>query len=111
MLNFKQFQMFLAFISIFIFFTILNYSCKNTAVSPPEDAPGRRDYVWTVDTLNCPADPMFRMWGSSPTDIWTTSYGNWDKSISHFDGEYRCSNGRTKTSENIPILKKELNKY
>ena len=33
------------------------------------------------------------MWGSSPTDIWRTSDGSWDKSISHFDGEQWSSYG------------------
>jgi hypothetical protein len=27
------------------------------------------------------------MWGSSPTDVWCVSPGDWDKSLAHFDGE------------------------
>jgi len=52
-------------------------------LEPVEDTPGKRDYVWTVDTI----ETYFRrMWASSPTDIWAVNNGDWDKSISHFDG-------------------------
>jgi hypothetical protein len=33
------------------------------------------------------------MWGSSPTDIWTTTTSNWDVSISHFNGSRWTSYG------------------
>jgi hypothetical protein len=73
---------------------LLPYIGCNT-VEPPEEGeqPGRRDYVWTVDTLNCPNDPLGKMWGSSPDDIWRTSDGYWEKSISHFNGENWVSYG------------------
>jgi len=80
---------FIAFITAAIL-----YSCNDNPVNPLDNLkPGRRDYVWTVDTLNYPYDIMYRMWGSSPTDVWTTSSGDWDKSISHFDGEKWSSSG------------------
>lgn len=72
---------------LILFITALMlYSCNDNSVNPDNLQPGRRDYVWTVDTLNYPYNPMYRMWGSSPTDIWTTSSGYHDKSISHFNG-------------------------
>ena len=64
--------------------TILQ-SCDST--EPIDDnKPGRRDYVWAVDTLNTPDNTYSRMWGISPTNIWLISPGGWDKSIAHFDG-------------------------
>jgi len=70
---------------LFIALSSIYFSCDN-AVGPGGDTPGRRDYTWTIDTLNYPYDPMDRLWGSSPMDIWTTSSGYWDKSISHYNG-------------------------
>jgi len=64
---------------------LLNLSC-NTTEPNDELNPGRRDYTWTVDTLAGLNNPRYRMWGSSPTDIWATTGSNWNVSISHFDG-------------------------
>jgi len=64
---------------------LLLNNCDNT--EPVDELkPGRRDYAWTVDTLNYPFAPLTRIWGSSPTDVWAISPGDWDKSISHFNG-------------------------
>lgn len=62
-------------------------SCDTT--EPPIDntTPGRRDYVWSIDTLDAPSNTYYRMWASSLTDIWCVSSHDWDKSIAHFDGE------------------------
>lgn len=68
-----------------ILISSIYFSCQSPT-GPDDITPGRRDYVWTVDTLNYPYDTMYRMWGSSPTDVWTTSSGDHDKSISHFNG-------------------------
>src|SRR5690554_234536 len=68
-------------------FLITAFSCDNSIVDPPEDQPGRRDYVWTVDTINYPGKTLYRIWGSSPTDIWAVSAGgDITKDIHHFDG-------------------------
>ena len=34
-----------------------------------------------------------RIWASSPTDVWGTNTDDWDKSISHFDGQSWSSYG------------------
>jgi len=71
----------------FITATIL-YSCKDNPVNP-NDTPGRRDYVWVADTIKIPNNysaDLRVIWGSSPTDVWATSSGYHDKSISHFNG-------------------------
>jgi len=83
---------FLAF--VLLSFVLCNLGCKKTPTEPPIDnlQPGRRDYVWTVDTLNF-YDTMLRLWGSSPTDVWATTRGNFYESIFHFDGNKWSTDG------------------
>jgi hypothetical protein len=76
----------LLLLSLLPFLLLTAFSCKDDVVTPPELQPGRRDYTWTVDTIDAPGDTYYRMWASSPTDVWATSPGYWDKSIAHFDG-------------------------
>jgi hypothetical protein len=73
-------------ILLFLFFFIILISCNSNPLEQPIPQ-GRRDYVWKVDTLETPYDRMGKLWGSSPTDVWRTSDGDWDHSISHFDGK------------------------
>jgi hypothetical protein len=80
--------------------SILTQLSCNTTEPTDELKPGRRDYIWTVDTLNYPFATLYRIWGSSPTDVWATSPGNWDKSISHFNGNRWTSYGVT--GMNVP---------
>lgn len=82
------------FLFLLISFLITAQSCNTT--EPTDDLkPGRRDYTWTIDTLPGINNPRFRMWGSSPTDIWATTSSNWENSISHFDGSRWISYGVT----------------
>lgn len=74
---------------------LISLRCDTTEPPGEELKPGRRDYTWSVDTLAGSNSPRFRMWGSSPTDIWATTTSNWDVSISHF-------NGSTWTSYGVP---------
>ena len=80
---------FLAFSLTVISLLIFN-SCDTAEPIADEITPGRRDYTWTVDTLD---HPVSKIGGSSPTDVWVTSLGDWDKSISHFDGTIWSSYG------------------
>ncbi|MGB8319066.1 MAG: hypothetical protein WCE54_13120 [Ignavibacteriaceae bacterium] len=73
-------------VSFLLFLSII--SCNTT--EPPEDnlQPGRRDYIWTMDSLK--SDLWFGlsdMWGSSPTNIWMVAGGitGWD-CLWHYDG-------------------------
>jgi len=71
---------------VFILFVIGLLSCNTT--EPPEDKPGRRDYIWKVDSLK--SDDWFGIsdiWGDSPTNIWLTASGvtGWD-CLWHYDG-------------------------
>ena len=75
-------------IFLIILATIFSLITKCSPTEPPDNElkPGRRDYTWTVDTLEAPWDTYYRLWASSPNDVWATSPGDWDKSIAHYDG-------------------------
>ena len=63
-------------------------SCKNNPleISAPSP-PGRRNYVWTLDTLKTPFNYFTGLWGSSPSDVWTVGGGgDPDNRLWHFDG-------------------------
>ena len=63
-------------------------TCKKSPTEPTEEQPGRRDYVWTVDTLK--ADDWFGfsgVWGTSANNIWITAVGVSPKDcLWHYDG-------------------------
>lgn len=81
--------MFLLFILILLF-----AQCGTTEPPADELKPGRRDYTWTVDTLNIPFTTLQRIWGSSPIDVWVIGPGgDKDKTIFHFDGVRWNSDG------------------
>jgi hypothetical protein len=71
---------------------LIFFSCEK-GTEPEQLKPGRRDYTWTVDTLNYPYNTLTRMWGSSPTDVWAINSGDHYKSIFHFDGEKWSTDG------------------
>ncbi len=86
----KYFSTFIAaFIFTVIFFTMINFSsCDETPVDPYDKLkPGRRDYIWKMDTLNIGIGETlsFRdIVGNSPDDVWL---GNLDPGLWHFDGK------------------------
>jgi hypothetical protein len=62
------------------------FSCSSPT-GPGGDTPGRRDYVWTVDTLNSPMNVLNSIWGSSPTNVWTIGPGgDANNRLFHYDG-------------------------
>ena len=88
-----------AILSLLIFVNIT--SCNG--VSEPEIQPGRRDYVWEVDTLKLPPGEfatIYGIWGSSPTDIWACGDGSSNKyRLWHYNG-IAWNNVET----NLPII-------
>jgi hypothetical protein len=68
-------------------------SC-NRNPTEPEPQPGRRDYVWTVDSLDPGGESLFllRIWGQSPNDVWAIGASSWSAtSIWHYNGkQWRC---------------------
>jgi hypothetical protein len=68
-----------------VIFIIVN-SCGDNGVGP-EIQPGRRDYVWTVDTIKISFNDLGKLWANSPNDIWAVgSGGGLDQTIWHYDG-------------------------
>lgn len=69
---------------------MLGTECKDLGQSPEILTPGRRDYVWTVDTLKtAPGDAIYpsRIWGGATNDVWLACFGSPITSLLwHFDG-------------------------
>ena len=66
--------------------TIIN-SCNHS--TEPEPQPGRRDYTWTVDTINPGKESLYmlRIWGAEATDVWAVGSSSWSAtSIWHYNG-------------------------
>lgn len=64
---------------------------KDNPIIPDEPLkPGRRDYIWTVDTIRIPIGDLFypwRIWGSAPNDVWLVGSGSPSTNLLwHFDG-------------------------
>ena len=74
-------------------FLIALFSCNSNPVTPSEVHPGRRDYVWTADTLPN-YSYMGKLWGSSPSDVWAIgAAGSYSNTIYHFDGNKWSTDG------------------
>ena len=73
---------------------LMAFNCDSNPVAPEQ--PGRRDYVWTIDTVNSdPYKTLLRMWASSPTDVWVTGIGgDFAKDIFHYDGQIWTTQGK-----------------
>lgn len=71
---------------------ILN-SCGENGVEPVPQ-PGRRDYVWSVDSLDPGSESLFlvRIWGISANDVWAIGVSSYSAtSIWHYNGQqWRC---------------------
>lgn len=76
-----------ALLILFVVITIVSLSCKHT--TEPEPQPGRRDYVWTVDTINPGQEFLLltRIWGSSKNDVWAVgASSSTSTAIWHYNG-------------------------
>jgi hypothetical protein len=73
---------------------LFDLSCKDKAVGPEEIKPGRRDYTWTVDTIQIFSNNILSIWGSSPDDIWGVGPGgDLATTIWHYDGNNWSTDG------------------
>ncbi len=79
---------FLFILTAIITLIIMSISCNDNPVVPgDEPPPGRRDYVWTIDTLDLPLTDLRLMWGSTPNDVWVIGAGgHLSNLLWHFDG-------------------------
>jgi hypothetical protein len=66
--------------------TIIN-SCESNPLEQTV-TPGRRDYVWTVDTLKIPFKYLYKIWGDSPDNVWAVGPGGGSSdAIWKYDGK------------------------
>jgi hypothetical protein len=66
------------------------FNCRNnlTGSQTSEPQPGRRDYVWTLDTLNMPVNYLSAIWGALPNDVWAVGAGGtYNDRLQHYDGK------------------------
>ncbi len=67
---------------------IFTLSCDNNPNGPEEPPPGRRDYVWEIDTLDIAFNDLSMLWGAAEDDVWAIGDGGEaDNFVWHFDGE------------------------
>jgi hypothetical protein len=60
---------------------------KNPTALEPEPVPGRRDYIWQLDTLDMPMNYIASVWGASPNDVWAVGAGGtYQDRLLHYDG-------------------------
>lgn len=75
----------------FLLVVILILSCNESGTDPIDNTePGRRDYVWTIDTISTPAlwVSYVKIWGASPDDVWVVGAGSFaDQTILRYNGE------------------------
>src|SRR5690606_29010 len=81
------------FYNLLAFFLILPLILQLSCSSPtdPNDnlQPGRRDYVWTVDTLAAPSGNIFylwQIWGYNTANIWVAGQGDTPYNLWFLDG-------------------------
>jgi hypothetical protein len=72
----------------FAIFFFLNISCKKSPTEPSDNLKsGRRDYTWTIDTLNMPINNVLAIWGAEPNDVWAVGFmGTAFDRLLHYDG-------------------------
>jgi hypothetical protein len=80
----------LLLINIFLYLLALN-TCSDNPLVDDNIPPGRRDYVWSVDSIDYENLPTFielkSMWGSSPTDVWGSHFtADVRNCLWHYDG-------------------------
>jgi len=61
-------------------------SCHNNPMNA-EPEPGKRNYVWELDTLNMPMNYISSVWGAAPDNVWAIGHGGTqDDRLLHYDG-------------------------
>ncbi len=66
---------------------VLLSGCRKEPIGPGEaTAQGRRDYVWTIDTIRATHARLSRISGTSPRDMWGVFIGDAQRALYHFDG-------------------------
>ena len=72
----------------------VNHDQKNKNMVEDIIQPGRRDYVWSVDSIRIFSNDIWEIWGSSPEDIWGVGPGGaLNTTIWHYDGKQWKTDG------------------
>jgi len=61
-------------------------SCKDNGTGPETLEPGRRDYVWTADTIKAYYIYFNSIWGKIADDVWVVGSGSAFENIYRYDG-------------------------
>lgn len=70
------------FVFMILILLSTSFSCDLLTGPGGDVQPGRRDYVWTVDTLRMQIGSLNAIWGSSPSNVWLGGYDD----MFHYDG-------------------------
>ena len=72
----------------FILLLFVNAQSCKSPTAPESLQPGRRDYVWELDTLNMPMNYLGAVWGAVPNDVWAVGAGGtYNDRLQHYDGK------------------------
>jgi hypothetical protein len=77
---------------LFLIILLGGFSCRENIEMPPDTPPGKRDYVWSMDSIDYGGHPstiqLESIWGSSATDLWGAAGDAPDvrDCLWHFDG-------------------------
>lgn len=86
-------------LTLIVLTILLNIHCNSNEPTGGNSPPGRRDYVWTIDTISSGSFQTYltSIWGGTPNDVWICGFdSDRSKSIMHFDGE------KWSPAQNIP---------
>ncbi|VAX19304.1 hypothetical protein MNBD_IGNAVI01-1494, partial [hydrothermal vent metagenome] len=65
--------------------TMVIFNSCEKGTEPEEIPPGRRDYVWEIDTITAPFFSLTGISGVAPNDVWAVGPGGGlDKTIWHY---------------------------
>lgn len=76
----------------FVLIALISFNtCDENPLTDDNLTPGRRDYVWSVDSIDFEGLPTFielkSIWGSSPTDVWGSHFtADVRNCLWHYDG-------------------------
>jgi hypothetical protein len=76
------------FLLVAVTVLLITNSCKDNGTDPETLEPGRRDYVWTVDTIKAYYIYFSSIWGQNAEDVWAISMvGSVFENIYRYDGK------------------------
>lgn len=87
--NFSSSYKLIPFLLILLSPIILFFpSCNTTEPTIDNTPPGKRNYIWSTDSISPPGIPYLQsIWGSSPTDVWGAGFSEDVRDcLWHFNG-------------------------